>query len=209
MLTHARIWNAIDRLAEKSGFSVSGLAKQAGLDPTSFNKSKRKSPDQKPRWPSTESISKILSVTGVSMHDFLLYMNDDTPAGNTVIPCIKLGKLSKDEFDKKGTPAGKNWQSMNITTSYEPTTLAIEIDNDLLAPFFKTGQVLFVTPAKSFHSGERVLMIDKQGGIHAGDVLTSHDKTLSLYKFSDAQSGNVKLSKDNIVWHAQIRWIRQ
>ena len=54
MLTHAHIWNALDRLAARAGLSASGLAKKAGLDPTTFNKSKRITPEGRPRWPSTE-----------------------------------------------------------------------------------------------------------------------------------------------------------
>lgn len=69
MFTHQDIWQAIDKLAAEKGFSPSGLAKQAGLDPTTFNKSKRTSADGKPRWPSTESIAKILTVTGSSLSD--------------------------------------------------------------------------------------------------------------------------------------------
>ena len=41
MLKHADVWKAIDRLAREYGFSTSGLARQSGLDPTTFNKSKR------------------------------------------------------------------------------------------------------------------------------------------------------------------------
>ena len=72
MLRHSDIWNAIDRLARDRGYSASGLARRAGLDPTTFNKSKRKSPDGKERWPSTESISKVLKVTGASLGEFFL-----------------------------------------------------------------------------------------------------------------------------------------
>ena len=71
MLSHDKIWQAIDRLATLFGYSPSGLAKQAGLDPTSFNKSKRFAPDGKPRWPSTESISRVLAATGATMSDFI------------------------------------------------------------------------------------------------------------------------------------------
>lgn len=71
MFTHSEIWDAIDRLAQDNGYSPSGLAKKAGLDPTTFNKSKRISADGKPRWPSTESIAKILTVTNTKLADFL------------------------------------------------------------------------------------------------------------------------------------------
>ena len=74
MFTHEEIWKAIDRLAQENGYSSSGLAKKAGLDPTAFNRSKRISADGKPRWPSTESLSKILSATGTEMDVFVRYL---------------------------------------------------------------------------------------------------------------------------------------
>ena len=66
MLTHSDIWNAVDRLAARAGLSASGLAKKAGLDPTTFNKSKRITPEGRPRWPSTELVAKSLQATGVT-----------------------------------------------------------------------------------------------------------------------------------------------
>src|SRR6267378_2757549 len=71
MLTHADIWNAVDRLAARAGLSASGLAKKAGLDPTTFNKSKRITPEGRNRWPSTESIAKSLQATGVTVDTFV------------------------------------------------------------------------------------------------------------------------------------------
>ena len=41
MLTHGKIWTAIDALASRYGLLPSGLAKRAGLDVTAFNPSKR------------------------------------------------------------------------------------------------------------------------------------------------------------------------
>ncbi len=76
MLTHDDIWIAIERFAKAHGYSPSGLARLAGLDPTSFNKSKRVSPDGKLRWPSTESISKILAVTDSQMSELVALIED-------------------------------------------------------------------------------------------------------------------------------------
>jgi phage repressor protein C with HTH and peptisase S24 domain len=64
MLTHAQIWDALDRLAARTGLSASGLAKKAGLDPSTFNKSKRLTPNGHASWPSTESVAKSLAATG-------------------------------------------------------------------------------------------------------------------------------------------------
>lgn len=68
-LTHAQIWLAIDRLAERHGMTPSGLARHAGLDPTAFNPSKRTRGDRL-HWPSTESIAKILAVTETGVVEF-------------------------------------------------------------------------------------------------------------------------------------------
>ena len=52
-MQHEDIWQAIDALAAQRGLSASALARSAGLDPTSFNPSKRRTPDGRLRWHST------------------------------------------------------------------------------------------------------------------------------------------------------------
>lgn len=91
MFTHEQIWLAIDKLADGTGLSTSGLAKLAGLDPTSFNKSKRQSAEGKPRWPSTESLSKVLNVTNVTMVEFIRYVEivQENPAPQRPLMEIK------------------------------------------------------------------------------------------------------------------------
>src|SRR5262245_32411249 len=71
MLTHGKVWSAIDSLAKRYGLAPSGLAKKAGLDPTSFNPSKRVTNEGRPRWPTTESVAKVLEATGASLDDFV------------------------------------------------------------------------------------------------------------------------------------------
>ena len=76
MLKHADIWRAIDALARVNDLSASGLARKAGLDPTTFNRSKRAAPDGRQRWPSTESVAKILDATGCSLGDFVALVGE-------------------------------------------------------------------------------------------------------------------------------------
>jgi len=68
---HEKIWAAIDNIAKINGMSVSRLAKVAGLDATAFNKSKRAYPSGKLRWPSTESVAKVIKSVRLSWGDFL------------------------------------------------------------------------------------------------------------------------------------------
>jgi phage repressor protein C with HTH and peptisase S24 domain len=91
MLTHGQVWGALDRLAERAGLSPSGLARRAGLDPTTFNKSKRITPDGRERWPSTESLAKALAATGSSIDTFVQLIGDH---GRDVQP-VPLPALSE------------------------------------------------------------------------------------------------------------------
>ncbi len=79
-LTHAGVWQAIDRLAEKHGMSTSALARRAGLDPTTFNKSKRTSKEGKLHWPSTETVAKVLEATGETFAEFVVLTASAGPA---------------------------------------------------------------------------------------------------------------------------------
>jgi phage repressor protein C with HTH and peptisase S24 domain len=65
------LWAAIDQLASEHGWTVSGLARRAGLDPTAFNRSKRQIRDRD-RWPASSSIAKVLDATGESFRDFAM-----------------------------------------------------------------------------------------------------------------------------------------
>lgn len=70
MLTHDKIWNTIDLIAQQVGTTPSGLARKAGLDATTFNKSKRFGQNGRERWPSTETLARILEVAGMDLVAF-------------------------------------------------------------------------------------------------------------------------------------------
>ena len=70
MFTHQQIWDAIEALARSRGWSLSRLAVRAGLDPTALNRSKRCGFDGKPRWPSTETLAKLLAATETTLGAF-------------------------------------------------------------------------------------------------------------------------------------------
>jgi len=110
MLTHSQIWNAIDRLAKRAGLTASGLAKRAGLDPTTFNKSKRITPEGRPRWPSTESVAKALAATNTKVDVFVSLITDGGKPTISNVPLIGFAEAgSGGFFDDGGFPVGKGW----------------------------------------------------------------------------------------------------
>src|SRR6202047_1606163 len=111
-LTHEQIWTALDRLAGRSGISPSMLAKRAGLDPTTFNKSKRVTPDGRERWPSTESVAKALAATPSSHETFVQLIGDGARAARSV-PLLGFAQAgSGGFFDDGGFPTGKGWDEV-------------------------------------------------------------------------------------------------
>lgn len=69
-MTHSSLWTAIDKLAQQYGKSCSALAKECGLDSTTFNRSKRTDKYGKPRWLSSHTISKILEKYNLTEAEF-------------------------------------------------------------------------------------------------------------------------------------------
>src|ERR1700733_4403142 len=98
MLTHTQIWRAIDALAARHSMSPSGLAKLAGLDPTTFNKSKRCAANGKLRWPSTESLAKILSATGETLETFVALVSERRGAPARMVPLIGMAQAGRAGF---------------------------------------------------------------------------------------------------------------
>jgi CheY-like chemotaxis protein len=76
MFTSEQIWKAVDELARAHGLSASRLSIMAGLDPTALNKSKRIGSEGRPRWMSTETVAKILTVTNTSLGEFVRKLED-------------------------------------------------------------------------------------------------------------------------------------
>lgn len=70
MYTHRAVWAAIDSLARRRHLSLPQLARSAGLDQTALNPSKRLGADRKPRWPTTETLLKILMASDTSLGEF-------------------------------------------------------------------------------------------------------------------------------------------
>src|SRR5215831_7057818 len=155
MLTHSDIWNAVDRLAARAGLSASGLAKKAGLDPTTFNKSKRITPEGRPRWPSTESIAKSLQATGFTVDIFVSLISDRGGAATQAIPMIGLNEAAANGyFDERGFPTSKGWDEIALPAVNDEHVYALEISGSTLEPVYRDGTVLVVSPAATVRRGD-------------------------------------------------------
>lgn len=210
MMRHADIWRAIDRLAEKNGMSPSGLARRAGLDPTAFNKSKRTTPEGKQRWPSTESISKVLRATGASLTDFVS-LTDDAAAGTLAqrIPVIGYAQAGREGFfDDGGFPAGEGWDEVLFPAIDDPHAYALEISGDSMEPVYRDGDVIVISPGASIRRGDRVVVKTRDGEVMAKNLVRQSARRIELISVNDAHDDRI-LGIEDVAWMARIIWASQ
>jgi phage repressor protein C with HTH and peptisase S24 domain len=212
MLTHEQIWRGVDRLALRNGLSPSGLAKRAGLDPTTFNKSKRVTQDGKQRWPGTESLSKILDATQTSMADFVSLI-DETPssqsrASELKLKSIRASKITDNSFDASGFPAEGDWEEVEFPAIDDPRAYMVELDRDLARDFCRPGSILVISPSSSVRRYDRVMLKPKSGDVVLG---TLKRKTAQQYTIVETGADDRErlLPIREIAWIARIIWVSQ
>ena len=208
LLTHEQIWSALDRLAAHAGLSPSGLARSAGLDPTTFNKSKRITADGRERWPSTESLAKALAATNASIETFVQLIGDGAPPAASV-PLLGLVVAGQHgNFDENGHPTGKGWHEAALPSIDDEHAFALEISGATLAPAYRDGDVLLVSPAAAIRRGDRIAVKAREGEVMIGELKR---RTAKMLEFSalGAAAGDCTMAAADVEWIARIVWVRQ
>ncbi len=210
MLTHAQVWSAIDRLAARAGLSASGLAKRAGLDPTTFNKSKRITPQGRARWPSTELIAKALAATGTPFDAFVTLIE---PAGGSVtvkpVPLLGFAEAgSGGYFDDGGFPAGAGWDEIAFPAVNDEHAYALEISGQSMEPAYRDGDVIVVSPSAPIRRGDRVVVRTRGGEVMAKELKRKTAKSIEL-KSLNVEHPDRTLAMSDVLWIARILWASQ
>lgn len=209
MLKHSEIWAAIDGLAARHNLSPSGLAKRAGLDATTFNKSKRITRDGKPRWPSTESVSKILDATGASISDFLAELPTAGARVSQRIPVIGFAQAGGEGyFDDAGYPTGTGWDEIVFPDVGDPNAYGLVVSGDSMEPAYRDGDRLVVSPAANIRRGDRVVVKTREGEVMAKELVRRTAQWIELHSINPDHPDPV-LPTMEVDWIARILWASQ
>jgi len=209
-LDHQEIWAAIDKLAARLDMTPSGLARMAGLDPTTFNLSKRTSADiDRPRWLSTESIAKVLDATGVSFAEFAALAEGERAQPPRGVPLLGFAQAGSDGFfDDAGFPVGEGWEEVAFPGMAEEGCYALEITGDSMAPVYRDGDRIVVTPITEPRRGDRVVVKTTDGEVLAKEVARITARTLELASLNPDYAPRV-IERKNVAWIARIIWASQ
>lgn len=207
MLEHEAVWRAIDRLAARYNLSPSGLARQAGLDPTTFNKSKRITKEGKQRWPSTESLAKVLNATGASLSEFISLIEDqEHPSSFRRLPKLRFALAAQPGyFDSEGRPVRSHWEETPFPGVPDPHAFALEISGEGLQPVYRNGDLVVVSPGAEVRPGDRVLLRSQQGELLMAELLDNGGGVLRLRSFSREHVVR-ELPHSQVQWVSRISW---
>lgn len=213
-LSHTEIWTAIDALAERFDMSPSAMAKMAGLDPTAFNRSKRGEGDSRPRWPSTESLAKVLEATGVGFSEFAA-LTERAPSKRgwgpspRAVPLIGFAQAGAEGlFDEAGAPTGAGWDEIDFPGLADEGVYALEITGDALAPVYRDGDRLLVSPLVEPRRGDRVVVRTAGGDLLIKELARITARSVELASLGgDGKDRTLDLAE--VVWIARILWASQ
>lgn len=205
-MKHRDIWRAIDQLAAHHELSTSGLARRAGLDSTAFNPSKRAAKDGRLRWPSTESLSRVLDAVGTSFDDFASLV-DGTGASHA--PLIGFAQAGRDGFfDDAGFPIGDGWEQIAFPGLGEGSVYALEISGDSMEPAYRAGDRIVVSPSAEVRAGDRVVARTQGGEVMAKVLVRQTSEVVELGSLNPDYPARV-LGTVDVAWLARILWASQ
>lgn len=223
MLSHAQIWDAIETLASQHNLSTSGLARLAGLDPTSFNKSKRQSADGRLRWPSTESLAKVIEATNTSFEAFAMLASKDGkslyeglpkgafPPQASGIPVLGFAQAGAGGFfDDAGFPVGQGWEQIDFPANLGTANnvYALEVQGESMMPLYRDGDILIIEPDAAVRKGDRVVVKTHGGEVMAKTLARDTMKSIELLSVNP-EHPNRQFDKKDIDWTARIIWVSQ
>ncbi len=217
-MKHEDVWRALDTLAAEKGLSPSGLARAAGLDPTAFNRSKRAAPHGRLRWPSTESLSRVLAATGASLESFAALVG-----GARVLASLRPGgralersgattrRLPQVAFSalQHGGDVAESGEETALPMQADPGSYAIRLDTAAFEPALREGSLLIASPDIPVQAGDRVVLLSHSGAafaraVLAGIVCKGPPDAVELVGFG--RTGTVALPNDAIGWMHRIGW---
>ena len=206
MIKHDLIWAALDKIAEDKGLSPSGLARLAQLEPTTFNRSKRNTNAGKPRWPSTESIAKVLSAANVTFREFSELMDGNGAGRVPVIGFAQAG--NRGFFDDAGYPVGGAWEDITFPALHDPTAYGLRIAGDSMSPVFRDGDLIIVSPASNIRPRDRVVVKTREGEVMAKELVRRGAMGIELKSLNPDYEDRYITAQD-LDWIARILWCSQ
>jgi phage repressor protein C with HTH and peptisase S24 domain len=166
----------------------------------------------RPRWPTTESLAKVLDATGASLEDFVALVRAEALGRRKFaqpIPLIGLTQAGAGGFfDDGGFPAGGGWDQIRFPKVDDESAYALEVTGDSMQPLYRDEDILVVSPNAGVRKGDRVVLRTTDSEVMAKVLVRRTAKTIELASVNPAHP-NLVFPVDRIDWIARIVWASQ
>lgn len=203
------VWRGIDLLADEIGVTPARLARMAGLDQAVFSAGRRIKPDGRMRWPSMDSLAKVLRIADISMGDFVNYMHAD-PARRAGfrLPSMTMNKaFDSQHYDEDGFPSGRGWDRIEFPDVQDRRCYGLVVDTDAYEPVYREGDLLVCAPGTSVRRGDRVVFHRNEIGLSIGALVRQTPFTVDMATLDGSETEIIPAQE--ITWLTRIAWARQ
>jgi phage repressor protein C with HTH and peptisase S24 domain len=161
------------------------------------------------RGPSTESIAKALTATGTPFEVFVALVAPIDTALRPAVPLIGFAEAGNGgHFDDGGFPAGDGWDEIAFPSLDDEHAYALQISGQFLAPAYRDGDVIVVSPAAPIRRGDRVVARTRDGEVIAKELKRRTPRSIELKSLNAAQADRT-LAATDVLWIARILWVSQ
>lgn len=172
-------------------------------------------PDGRARWPSTESLAKVLEATGASLEGFAALISGlPAPASGLRhsgrrVPLIGLAQAgSAGFFDDAGFPVGSGWDEVTLPDIADPHAYALEISGSSMEPVYRDGDQVIVSPAAPIRRGDRVVVRTAKGEVMAKQLARRSARRIELVSLNP-EFPDFNLDLAEVAWMHRILWASQ
>jgi phage repressor protein C with HTH and peptisase S24 domain len=125
------------------------------------------------------------------------------------IPLIGMAKAGEaGYFDDSGVPAGEGWDQTSFPDTGDASAYALEISGDSMAPVFRDGAIVVVSPKAAIRRGDRVVVKTSEGEILAKQLARQTADRIELSSFNTEHADRV-IERGKVAWMARILWASQ
>src|SRR5690606_4557005 len=105
--------------------------------------------------------------TGASIGEFMGLIGDDDGTGGPFrIPIVGMAQAGNaGYFDDAGYPVGQGWDEVPFPDIGDPNAYALEVSGESMAPVYRDGNVVIVSPAAQIRRGDRVVVKTVDGEV--------------------------------------------
>ena len=122
---------------------------------------------------------------------------------------IEFAQAATDShFDDSGHPAGKGWDELAFPGIADDGAYALKIVGDSMAPIYRDGSVIVVSPAATVRKDDRVLVKTTDGQITVREFKRRTPKVIELHALTKGQKDETLATRD-VMWIARIVWASQ